>query len=67
MVDPPELSELEALYSSLTLGERDELLQCLLVAAPHGEEAMVEVLEDLLLCQATEELLAQQMRGSAEK
>ena len=37
--------------------ERDGLLQCLLVAAPRGGEAMIKVLEQLLLCHATEELL----------
>ena len=37
--------------------ERDELLQCLLIAAPRGGEAMMKVLVDLLLCGATEELL----------
>jgi len=28
---------------------------------------MIEVLKDLLLCHAAEELLTQQMRGAAEK
>jgi hypothetical protein len=36
---------------------RDELLQSLLIAAPRGGEAMIGVLHQLLLCQATEELL----------
>ena len=53
----PRLEELEHLHSMLSPEERDELLQCLLIAAPRGGEAMIKVLEDLLLCHATEELL----------
>ncbi|HLC42950.1 MAG TPA: hypothetical protein VJO34_15160 [Methylomirabilota bacterium] len=45
------------LYENLTPEERDELLQCLLVAAPRGGEAMIRVLEELLLCHAADELL----------
>lgn len=51
------LEELGHLYDRLSPEERDDLLQCLLIAAPHGGAAMIEVLEQLLLCQATEELL----------
>lgn len=49
--------ELVHLYDRLTPEERDELLQCLLIAAPRGGEAMVEVLEETLLCHAVGELL----------
>jgi hypothetical protein len=52
------LRELNHLYERLSPEERDELLQGLLIAAPRGGEAMVKVLEDTLLCYATEELLA---------
>jgi len=38
----------------------DELLQCLLTAAPRGGEAMFKVLEDELFCLATGELLEEQ-------
>ena len=44
---PPEhgsresLQELMYLYEKLTIEERDELLQCLLIAAPRGGEAMI--------------------------
>jgi hypothetical protein len=55
--EPPGLQELNHLSEKLSPGERDELLQCLLIAAPRGGEAMIEVLEQLLLCHATEELL----------
>ncbi len=48
---------LNALYEKLSPEERDELPQCLLIAAPGGGEAVVKVLEDLLLCHATESLL----------
>jgi hypothetical protein len=46
-------------YEKLSPEERDELLQCLLVAAPRGGEAMLQVLEQVLLRRATEELLAE--------
>ena len=54
MANRPSLEELERLYSSLTPEERDELLQCLLIAAPRGGEAMLKTLEDHLLCAASE-------------
>ena len=57
MCEWPRLEELEHLHSALSLEERDELLQRLLVAAPRGGEAMIKMLENLLLCQATEELI----------
>lgn len=57
MCKRPHLQELEHLHSTLTPEEREELLQCLLIAAPLGGEAMITVLEDLLLCHATDELL----------
>lgn len=44
-IDPLLLAELEALYSSLSVADRDQLLQELLTAAPHGGEAMIRVLE----------------------
>jgi hypothetical protein len=55
LMPEPELQELNHLYEKLSTEERDELLQCLLIAAPRGGEAMVKVLEDELLCHATEE------------
>jgi hypothetical protein len=51
-------AEAEALYRGLTPEEREELLQCLLVAAPRGGEAMIEILKQTLLCHATEGLLS---------
>jgi len=54
---PPRLEELNYLYEKLSLEERDELLQCLLIAAPRGGETMVKVHEGVLMCHATEELL----------
>jgi hypothetical protein len=45
--------------------QRDELLQGLLIAAPRVGEAMIKVLEDELLCHATEELLEKHGRGEA--
>jgi hypothetical protein len=38
--------------------ERDELLECLVISAPRGGETMVKLLEDLLVCRATEELFS---------
>ena len=52
-----ELREFEHVFARLSAEQRDELLPCLLVAAPRGGEAMIEVLEQLLLCHAVEELL----------
>lgn len=49
MLEPPRLEELNHLFEKLSPEERDELLQCLLTAAPCGGEAMIEVLEQLLL------------------
>jgi hypothetical protein len=41
----------------LSTEQREELLECLLMAAPRGGEAMIRVLEELLLCHAAGELL----------
>jgi len=56
----PRLEELEHLHSTLSTEERDELLQCLLIAAPRGGDAMIRVLEEALLCRAAEELVREQ-------
>lgn len=53
----PATADVEALYRRLSADERDELLQCLLIAAPRGGEAMIKVIEDLMLCYAADELL----------
>jgi len=53
----PRLEELNYLYEKLSSDEREELLQGLLIAAPRGEGAMIKVLEDELLCHATQELM----------
>ena len=45
--------------------ERDELLQCLLIAAPRGGEAMIKVIQELL-CHATEELLEEHGESVSE-
>ncbi len=57
MPDRPRLEELNHLYEKLSAEQRDELLQCLLIEAARGGEAMVTVLEDLLLWHAVEEPL----------
>jgi len=51
------MDELEHLYSSLSHDERDELLQCLLIAASRGGNAIVEILEGLMLVNASRELI----------
>ena len=51
------LEELNHLHEKLSPQERDELLQCLLTPAAGGGEAMIEVLEDLFLVQAAQELI----------
>jgi hypothetical protein len=60
----PSVNELTFLYEKLSPEERDDLLQGLLIAAPHGGEAMIEVLEQLLLCHAAEELLEEHQPSS---
>lgn len=57
--DSPSLRELEHLHSRLSAAEREELLECLLIAAPKGGGAMIKVLEDLLMYHATDEMLEQ--------
>ena len=42
------LEEVEQLYGGLTPDGRDELLECLLIAAPRGVEAMIRVPERLV-------------------
>ncbi len=44
-------------YERLSQEQRDELLQCLLIAATRGGEAMINVLKEMLLCHATAELI----------
>jgi hypothetical protein len=50
------LEELNPLYERLSPEQRDELLQCLLIAAPRGGPAMLKLLEDELLRHAKDEL-----------
>lgn len=50
------------LYEKLSDEHRDELLQCLLIAPPRGGEAMIDLLQELLLCHATEKLLENHTR-----
>lgn len=56
-LDPKDIT---TLYETLDAEHRDELLQCLLIAAVRGGEAVIEVLEQTLLCHATAELLGEQ-------
>jgi len=52
----PSLEELGALHGALTPSEREELLECLLIAAPGGGKAMLDVLETALFIFASEQL-----------
>jgi hypothetical protein len=52
MSESLSLRELEALYSTLTTIEREDLLQELVVAASQGGDAMIVVLEAWLLDRA---------------
>lgn len=54
---PLGLEELTTLFLVLTGEERDELLQCLLIAASRGEAAMTQTLGQAVLCHATLELI----------
>ncbi len=51
------LTELSAAYDMLSADERDDILQSLLIAVSREGGAMVKVVEQTLLCHATEELL----------
>ena len=56
--DPvPALDELEVLHRSLNTEQRDELLECLLIAASKGADAMMQALLPWLLAAATRDLL----------
>lgn len=55
--DQPTVEELEHLCVLLTRGERDDLLQELLVAAAHGGEAMTAAMNAWLLDRAGREFL----------
>lgn len=57
--DTPTLRELEALHGSLDAEEREELLECLLIAASKGAETMMLALCPWLLAAATRELLGE--------
>jgi hypothetical protein len=61
--EPPRAEELCYLYEKLSPEERDELLQCLLITATRGGEAMINMLEDLMMCHAAEELLGGPLEG----
>lgn len=56
-MSPIGLEDVEALYRMLSAEERDDLLQCLLIATTRGGEAMHEVLERRLLCQGVQDLI----------
>jgi hypothetical protein len=63
MRERPSVRERPHLHERLSPEQRDELLQCLLIAAPRGGGAMIEVLEDGLLSHATEEVLRGPLEG----
>ena len=50
------VEETSHLYSTLTTEERDELLQCILIAVSAGEHFVVDVVQTLCLVIASEEL-----------
>jgi hypothetical protein len=55
----PSLKEIEALHSALTRGEREELLQEILVAASRGAQAMLAVVDAWLLDKAVRRSIEQ--------
>jgi hypothetical protein len=61
--DDNSLSELHHLCERLSADQRDDLLHCLLTVAPRGGEAMIKVIEEMLLCHATAELLDEHSSG----
>jgi hypothetical protein len=56
------LEELEHLHWPLSSAEREELLECLLILAPQGGEAMIGMLNERLLQLAVHEMLNEQRR-----
>ena len=59
MTNKLPLDELTHLYETLSAEERDELLQCLLIAASIGEETVIQRLEECLLELAGREFIEQ--------
>jgi hypothetical protein len=53
----PSLDELEALHRSLTREQQEELLECLLIAASKGRDAMMAALGPWLLSAAAQLLI----------
>ena len=53
----PTLEELEALHRSLNHAEREELLECLLIAASGGPECVMRALSPWLLAAAARQLV----------
>jgi hypothetical protein len=53
---PISVEELSSLYSTLNADQRDELLQCLLIAASKGPAAMMGVIRSEMLVIAAEEM-----------
>jgi hypothetical protein len=60
-----DLADLEDLYSTLAGSERDELLQCLMVAASKEPQSMLGVLEAVLLVRAVRLLTTSATADSA--
>jgi hypothetical protein len=54
---PPSLEQLEYLHRSLTADEREELLECLLIAAARGADCMMQALAPWIVAAAARELL----------
>jgi DNA-binding MarR family transcriptional regulator len=61
--EPPQLEELLYLYERLSVEERDELLQRLLITPPRGERPMIKRLEERPFCCSTTKVLGE--RGDA--
>jgi hypothetical protein len=55
--DGPSLEELASLHRSLTADEREELLECLLLAASNGGDSMLSALTPWMVAAAGRELL----------
>lgn len=63
MTESLALEELDHLYASLLSEDRDELLQCLLLAASISGETVIERLEECLLELAGRELIGELPEG----
>lgn len=60
---PPSIEELDALHQSLNSAQREELLECLLIASSKGGDSVMQALAPWLLVAASNHLLGEGHSG----